>query len=68
MTVSEPRRAGLPFSWKFTASDRHDLMDPISRHEQQDNPQDNRYRKPHHNPDELPGPPTKATPWRRTAR
>ena len=29
-----------PFSWKFTASDLHDLMDRISRHEQQDNPQD----------------------------
>ena len=28
------------FSWKFTASDLHDLMDRISRHEQHDNPQD----------------------------
>ena len=28
-----------PFSWKFTASDLHDLMDRISRHEQQHNPQ-----------------------------
>jgi transposase len=28
-----------PFSWKFTAADLHDLMDRISRHEQQD-PQD----------------------------
>jgi transposase len=25
-----------PFSWKFTAADLHDLMDRISRHEQQD--------------------------------
>jgi hypothetical protein len=29
-----------PFSWKFTASDLHDLIDRISRHEQQDNPHD----------------------------
>jgi hypothetical protein len=28
-----------PFSWKFTASDLHDLMDRISCHEQQDDPQ-----------------------------
>jgi transposase len=28
-----------PFSWKFTASDLHDLMDRISKHDQQD-PQD----------------------------
>jgi len=28
-----------PFSWKFTASDLHDLMNRISRHEQQDDPQ-----------------------------
>jgi transposase len=28
-----------PFSWKFTASDLHDLMDRISRHERQDDPQ-----------------------------
>jgi len=33
-------QAARPFSWKFTASDLHDLMDRISRHEQQDNPQD----------------------------
>jgi hypothetical protein len=29
-----------PFSWKFTASDLHDLMDRITRHQQQDDPQD----------------------------
>jgi hypothetical protein len=29
-----------PFSWKFTAADLHDLMDRISRHEQQHDPQD----------------------------
>jgi transposase len=28
-----------PFSWKYTASDLHDLMERISRHEQQDQPQ-----------------------------
>jgi transposase len=28
-----------PFSWKFTASDLHDLMDRISRREQRHNPQ-----------------------------
>jgi len=28
-----------PFSWKFTASALHDLMDRISRPEQQDDPQ-----------------------------
>ena len=28
-----------PFSWKFTASDLHDLMGRISKHNQQD-PQD----------------------------
>jgi len=28
-----------PFSWKFTAADLHDLMDRISRHEQQEAPQ-----------------------------
>jgi transposase len=29
-----------PFNWKFTAEDLHDLMDRISRHEQQKAPQD----------------------------
>ena len=33
-------KTARPFSWKFTASDLRDLMDRISRHEQQDNPQD----------------------------
>ena len=33
-------KTARPFSWKFTASDLHDLMDRISRHEQQDDPQD----------------------------
>src|SRR5262249_59501625 len=28
-----------PFNWKFTAEDLHDLMDRISRHEQQKAPQ-----------------------------
>ena len=32
-------KTAQPFSWKFTARDLHDLMDRISRHEQQDDPQ-----------------------------
>ena len=38
--VDRYNQTARPFSWKFTASDLHDLMDRISRHEQQDNPQD----------------------------
>jgi hypothetical protein len=37
--VDRYNQTARPFSWKFTASDLHDLMDRISRHEQQDNPQ-----------------------------
>ena len=37
--VDRYNQTAKPFSWKFTASDLHDLMDRISRHEQQDNPQ-----------------------------
>jgi FixJ family two-component response regulator len=34
--------AGTVRKWRgrFTASDLHDLLDRVSRHEQQDNPQD----------------------------
>jgi len=38
--VDRYNQAARPFSWKFTASDLHGLMDRISRHEQQNNPQD----------------------------
>ena len=38
--VGRYNQTARPFSWKFTASDLHDLMDRISRHDQQDNPQD----------------------------
>jgi len=38
--VDRYNQTARPFSWKFTASDLHDLMDRISRHEQQHNPQD----------------------------
>ena len=38
--VDRYNQTARPFSWKFTASDLHDLMDRISRHEQQDDPQD----------------------------
>jgi len=37
--VARYNRTARPFSWKFTASDLHDLMGRISRHEQQDAPQ-----------------------------
>ena len=37
--VDRYNQTARPFSWKFTASDLHDLMDRISRHEQQDSPQ-----------------------------
>ncbi|HEU5390837.1 MAG TPA: IS630 family transposase [Streptosporangiaceae bacterium] len=37
--TSRYNQTARPFSWKFTAADLHDLMDRISRHEQQD-PQD----------------------------
>jgi hypothetical protein len=33
--VDRYNQTARPFSWKFTASDLHDLMDRISRHEQQ---------------------------------
>jgi len=35
--VDRYNQTARPFSWKFTASDLHDLMDRISRHDQQDN-------------------------------
>ena len=38
--VGRYNQTARPFSWKFTASDLHNLMDRISRHEQQDDPQD----------------------------
>jgi len=38
--VDRYNQTARPFSWKFTAADLHDLMDRISRHEQQDAPQD----------------------------
>jgi transposase len=37
--IDRYNQTARPFSWKFTAEDLHDLMDRISRHEQQD-PQD----------------------------
>ena len=37
--VDRYNQTARPFSWKFTATDLHHLMDRISRHEQQDNPQ-----------------------------
>ncbi|HEY4851915.1 MAG TPA: IS630 family transposase [Streptosporangiaceae bacterium] len=37
--VTRYNQTARPFSWKFTASDLHDLMDRISKHNQQD-PQD----------------------------
>jgi transposase len=38
--VDRYNQTARPFSWKFTAADLHDLMDRISRHEQQEAPQD----------------------------
>jgi hypothetical protein len=38
--VNRYNQTARPFSWKFTASDLHALMDRISRHEQQDHPED----------------------------
>jgi hypothetical protein len=38
--IARYNQTARPFSWKFTASDLHDLMDRISRREQQDDPQD----------------------------
>jgi hypothetical protein len=38
--VNRYNQTARPFSWKFTASDLHGLMNRISRHEQQDNPHD----------------------------
>jgi hypothetical protein len=38
--VDRYNQTARPFSWKFTASDLHELMDRISRHEQQDDLQD----------------------------
>jgi len=37
--VDRYNQTARPFSWKFTASDLHDLMDRISRHEQKHDPQ-----------------------------
>ena len=34
--VDRYNQTARPFSWKFTAADLRDLMDRISRHEQQD--------------------------------
>ena len=38
--VDRYNQTARPFGWKFTASDLHDLMNRISRHEQQGDPQD----------------------------
>jgi transposase len=38
--IDRYNRTARPFSWKFTAADLRDLMDRISRHEQQQAPQD----------------------------
>ena len=38
--VDRYNQTARPFSWNFTASDLHGLMDRISRHEQQEAPQD----------------------------
>jgi len=38
--VARYNQTARPFSWKFTAADLHDLMDRISRHEQQEALQD----------------------------
>jgi hypothetical protein len=38
--VDRYNQTARPFSWKFTAADLHDLMDRISRHEQQGASQD----------------------------
>ena len=38
--VDRYNQTARPFSWKFTASDLHHLMDRISRHEQQEALQD----------------------------
>jgi hypothetical protein len=38
--VDRYNQTARPFSWKFTASDLRDLMNRISRHEQQDGPED----------------------------
>ena len=37
--ISRYNQTARPFNWKFTASDLRDLMDRISRHEQQHTPQ-----------------------------
>ena len=38
--VDRYNQTARPFNWKFTASDLHDLMDRISRREQQHDPHD----------------------------
>jgi transposase len=38
--IDRYNQTARPFNWKFTAEDLHDLMDRISRHEQQKAPQD----------------------------
>ena len=38
--VDRYNQTARSLSWKLTTSDLHDLMDHISRHEQQDDPQD----------------------------
>ena len=38
--VDRYNQTARPFSWKFTASDLHDLMNRISRHEQHDHVDD----------------------------
>jgi transposase len=40
--ISRYNQTARPFHWTFTASDLRDLMDRISRHEQQQTPQDER--------------------------
>ena len=56
--VTRYNQTARPFSWKFTASDLHDLMDRISKHNQQD-PQDEPLPQGRMTPpDELTGPPT----------
>jgi hypothetical protein len=56
--VDRYNRTARPFSWKFTASDLHDLMDRINRHEQQDKPHNEPLPKAATPPDELTGSPT----------
>ena len=56
--ISRYNQTARPFSWKFTASDLRDLMDRISRHEQQHAPRRRTTTGRRMTPDELPGPAT----------